>query len=142
MATQDNRIGKLSTDLGPEALVLLGLSAHERLSESYTITIDAYSETPQPVHTLLGTDVGVAFASQAPYSTRDFAGILWEYSELGQDHRGYHYRLVLRPANELMTLNRRNRIFQNLSAVDIVTTLIVGDYKTQLSSYDLSLIHI
>lgn len=131
--TQDKRIGKLSTDLGKDALLLLNLSASERLSESYTVTLEAFSQTAQPIHSLLGTQIGVAFESGADVNVnRDFAGMLWEYSELGAYDRGFRYRLVLRPQADFMTLNKRNRIFQNQSAVDIVTSLIVGKYTANL----------
>ncbi len=133
--TQDNRIGKLSTDLGKDALLLLNLSATERLSTSYTVTIEAYSETAQPIHTLLGTPIGVSFTSTAhPNLTRDFGGVLWEYSELGAYDRGFRYRLVLRPDTEFLTLNRRNRIFQAKSVVDIVKSVLTGSYQADLNA--------
>ena len=136
--TQDHLIGKLTTDLGKDELLLLNLTATERLSESYTVVIDAFSEQPKPIHKLLGTPIGVAFASGTDMNVnRDFAGVLWEYSELGQDDRGHNYRLVLRPMTEFMTLNRRNRIFQKKSAADIVKELLVGSYQAKLDgSYD------
>lgn len=132
--TQDNRIGKLSTDLGKDALLLLNLSATERLSTSYTVTIEAYSETAQPIHTLLGTPVGVAFSSDNANLVRDFSGILWEYSELGAYDRGFRYRLVLKPDTEFLTLNRRNRIFQAKSTVDIVKSVLTGSYQADLNA--------
>jgi type VI secretion system secreted protein VgrG len=137
--TQDGRIGKLTTELGKDKLLLVALTATERLSESYTVTVDAFSPTAQPVHTLLGTPVGVAFATDDgnPHVSRDFAGVLWEYHELGSDDRGHHYRLVLRPTTEFMTLNKRNRIFQNKSVIDIAKSLIQGSYAAQLDgSYE------
>lgn len=136
--TQDKRIGRLSTDLGKDKLLLLGMAASERLSESYTITVDAFSVEAQPIHSLLGTAVGIKFESGTDLHTnRDFAGVLWEYSELGKDDRGHNYRLVLRPQTEFMTLNRRNRIFQNKSVVDIITAVLVGTPQPKLDgSYD------
>ncbi|WP_374942761.1 type VI secretion system Vgr family protein [Sphingomonas sp.] len=136
--TQDNRIGRLTTELGKDELLIVGLTASERLSESYTVTIDAFSEQPQPLHKLLGTAIGVAFTSGTDMMVnRDFAGVLWEYNELGRDDRGHNYRLVLRPALDFLTLNRRNRIFQNKSAVDIVKSLLAVPYQAKLDgTYD------
>ncbi len=136
--TQDKRIGKLTTDLGKDALLLLNLFASERLSESYTVTLEAFSETAQPIHTLLGTAIGIAFESGDDANVnRDFGGILWEYSELGAYDRGYRYQLVVRPQTDVLTLNKRNRIFQNQSAVDIVTSLLTGPYSANLGgTYD------
>jgi type VI secretion system secreted protein VgrG len=131
--TQDNRIGKLTTDLGKDKLLLLSMTATERLSESYTITVEACSPETQPLHKLLGTSIGVAFESGADMNVnRDFGGVLWEYSELGRDDRGYVYRLVLRPAQDFMTLNRRNRVFQNKSVVDVLKAVLTGTYEVKV----------
>ncbi|WP_374944951.1 type VI secretion system Vgr family protein [Sphingomonas sp.] len=136
--TQDNRIGQLSTQLGKDVLLLMGMTCTERLSESYTVTVDAFSQSAQPVHTLLGTAIGVKYEAAGDSNVnRAFAGVLWEYSELGEDERGHRYRLTLRPQAAFMTLNKRNRIFQNKSVVDIVKSLLIGNFEVKLNgAYD------
>lgn len=125
--TQDGRIGKLSTGLGKDKLLLTGLTATERLSESYSVTVEAFAAEPVSLHDILGTWVGVSFSGgEDEPTTRDFAGLLWEYAELGQDHRGHLYRLTLRPQVELLTLNRRSRVFQNKSVIDTLKAVLVN----------------
>ena len=132
--TQDNRVGRLTTALGEDVLLLTGLHATERLSEAFTITVEAFSPNPQPLHTLLGDEVSVTFASaQDPMLDRVFAGIVWEYSELEGNGFGHYYTLTLRPRTELLTLNKRNRIFQNKSVVDIAKSLLVSGFETRLN---------
>jgi type VI secretion system secreted protein VgrG len=137
--TQDNRVGRLTTPLGPDALLMTALTASERISESYVVTIDAISEAPRALHQVLGRTVGVSFAApSAPELTRDFAGILWEYHELGHEDRWYRYRLVLRPQMELLTLSRDSRIFQDQTRKDVITAVLGSDFEARLQgTYDL-----
>jgi len=136
--TQDNRVGRLTTTLGKDALLLLRFDAEERLNEPFTITVHALSQTSQPIHTLLGTSVSIEVdGGPEAFHSRWFNGVLWEYEELGRDERGYGYRLVLRPKTEFLTLNRRNRIFQKKSVKDIAQALIAEDRELKLSgTYD------
>lgn len=131
--TQDHRIGRLTTSLGKDALLLLAVTAQERLSESFTVTIDAFSDTAVAIEDLLGTAVGVRLAGSGETVDRDFAGVVWESSELGRFDRGWRYQLVLRPETQFLTLNKRNRIFQNKSVVDIVTSILPGAYRADLN---------
>lgn len=131
--TQDNRIGRMTTALGPDALLLLGVVAEERLSESFTVTIDAFAAEPVAVHDLLGTAAGVTVDSGAEAVDRDFAGVVWEYTDLGRFENGWRYQLVLRPETQFLTLNKRNRIFQNKSVVEIVTSILPGAYRADLN---------
>ena len=135
--TQDGRIGRLTTTLGKDKLLLLRMTAIERLSESFTVIVDAVSEKPVALHTLLGTNATVEFASDDRADVnRTFNGEVWEYSELEMDEEGYHCRLTLRPQAEFMTLNRRNRVFQKKSVKEIVTS-VLGDHNV-LNSFKTS----
>ena len=125
--TQDHRIGRLRTSLGKDVLVLLRMTAVERLSEPFTIVVDAVSERPAALHKILGGNVGVEFKSAADGVSRHFNGQLWEYVELENDEQGFHYRLTLRPMMNFMTLNRRNRIYQLKSVKDIINSVLIGE---------------
>lgn len=131
--TQDHRIGRLTTNLGEDALLLLAVTAEERLSESYSVTIEAMSQEAIDIQDLLGTPVGVTMTGGGENVDRDFGGIVWEYSELTGTKNNYRYQLVLRPEVQFLTLNKRNRIFQNRSVVDIVTALLPGAYRSDLN---------
>ncbi|WP_419815058.1 contractile injection system protein, VgrG/Pvc8 family [Glacieibacterium sp.] len=133
--TQDNRIGRLKTDLGKDKLCLLRMSCVDRLSEGFTIIVDAVSETVQDMHAILGTNVTIEFETPAKlHVDRFFNGNLWEYTELEADEQGYHYRLVLRPETQFMTLNRRSRIVKpTLTVMEVITGLIIGSHSSKCS---------
>jgi len=124
--TQANRVGRLVTELGADALVLTEMEAEDRLSQAFTVTVSAVSATAQPLHKLLGTRASVRIATGQLFQDRWFSGVVWSYEELGRDTRGFAYRLTLRPETELLTLNRRSRIFQNKSVVDIAKLLLAN----------------
>ena len=107
--TQDHRVARLQTVLGKDVLLILRMTAVERLSEPFTIVVDAVSEKPPALHTLLGTNASIQFdVGGRPDHSRWFNGQVWEYAELDRDDQGYHCRLTLRPSTQFMTLNRRN----------------------------------
>ncbi len=132
--TQDNRIGRLHTPLGKDKLLIRRMTAVERLSEPFTIVVDAVSEAPVALHDLLGVPVWVEFkADHRAGFNRFFSGHVWEYVELHDDNEGFHCRLTLRPLVQFQSLNRRNRIFQNKTVKDIANTIIAGEKKLQLN---------
>ena len=132
--TQDNRVGRLKTSLGKDKLLLLRMTCVDRLSEGFTIIVDAVSEEVQDMHSILGTNVTIEFNAEArPHVNRFFNGNLWEYTELESDEQGFHYRLTLRPETQFMTLNRRNRIFQQKSITDITGKLLIGAHSSKCS---------
>lgn len=135
--SQAGRLGRLFTDLGEDALLLTGAQCEEALSRPFAITVDAFSPTPQAVHDLLGTQASVEMGGPSGFQHRWFSGIVWEYTELGEQGYGHAYRLLIRPAAALMTLNRRNRVFQNKSVVDIVRAVVTAPIDVQLTgTYD------
>ncbi len=136
--TQDGRIGQLTTDLGKDALLLMRLTAVERLSESFTIVVDAVSPEPVRLHALLGTNASIRFESDDRTDlNRFFNGQVWEYTELEHDEQGYHCRLTLRPTTEFATLSRRSKIWQAKSIKDIVLR-VLGENNTTYTSSKLS----
>ena len=133
--TQANRIGKLHTDLGVDALLLLRMTAVERLSEPFTIVVDAVSHGPQPLHTLLGTNASIEFAADARTDlNRWFNGFIWEYTELEHDEQGHHYRLTLRPEQQFVSLNRDNCIYQGKTVKAIAGAVLNGTLTYKLSA--------
>lgn len=124
---QTHRIGRLHSPAKASSLVLLQLSATERLSEGFTIVIDAMSElTAVNLHPVLGEAFSVEFVGDQG-SRRWFHGRLWEYAELGRDEHGYLYRLTLKPWTSFRTLNRNNRIFQNKNVKEIAESVLAGE---------------
>ncbi len=126
--SQARRVGQLHTPLGTDRLLLLRMTAVERLSEPYSVIVDCVSEDPQDLHKILGQIVSVRyFSASSTEHNRWFSGRVWEYVELERDEQGFHYRLTLRPDFQFMTLNRRSRIFQKKSAKDIANSTLTFD---------------
>jgi len=107
------------------------MTAVERISEPFTIVVDAVSiGAPVDLHTALTSMVGVEFDS-SEFESRWFHGILWEYVELGASASGdeYFYRLTLRPGQSIWTLNQTSQIHYKKSIKDLITTN-AGPWKT------------
>ena len=126
-----DRIGKLHLpdDAGP--LTLTRMTAVERISEPFTIIIDATSNAgPINLHPVLAKLVGVEFDGD-DYNSRWFHGLLWEYVELGPTASGgqFLYRLTLRPGQLIWTQNRSSRIHYKKAITDIITAN-AGPWKT------------
>ena len=125
-----NRIGRLHLPGGAGPMTLTRMTAVERLSEPFSIVIDAISDgAPLDLHPFLADKIGVEFIGVAvdgiDYVSRWFHGILWEYVELGRadDAADYTYRLTLRPSLELLTQDRASVIHAKKMVTDLITNL-------------------
>ena len=129
--TTANRIGKLHLPDGIGPLTLTRMTAVERMSEPFTIVIDATSFVgPVDLHPALTKMVGVEFDA-SDFNSRWFHGIMWEYVELGPAVSGdqFLYRLTLRPALLLWTQNQTSIIHYKKSITDLITEN-AGPWKT------------
>jgi len=107
------------------------MTAVERLSEPYTVVIDATSDNgPIDLHPFLTRMAAVEFDS-LDYNSRWFHGLVWEYVELGVASSGdqYLYRLTLRPGQMVWTQNRTSQIFYKKTINDLITAN-AGPWKT------------
>jgi len=126
-----NRIGKLHLPDEAGHLTLTRMTAVERLSEPYTVVIDATSDNgPIDLHPFLTRMAAVEFDS-LDYNSRWFHGLVWEYVELGVASSGnqYLYRLTLRPGQMVWTQNRTSQIFYKKTINDLITAN-AGPWKT------------
>ena len=126
-----NRIGKLHLPDEAGPLTLTRMTAVERLSEPYTVVIDATSDNgPIDLHPFLTRMAAVEFDS-LEYNSRWFHGLVWEYVELGVASSGdqYLYRLTLRPGQMIWTQNRTSQIFYKKTINDLITAN-AGPWKT------------
>ncbi|MEL6882980.1 MAG: type VI secretion system tip protein TssI/VgrG [Pseudomonadota bacterium] len=120
---QENRRGRLSTDLGEDVLVLLRMDGEEELSGYFTWTVEALSEDPAvDLNALLGTHATVTLDNGD--GPRFFDGIVTEAQWRGMEENGNRYNLVLRPWLHLANMRRNNRIFHELTVEDILTELL------------------
>jgi type VI secretion system secreted protein VgrG len=126
-----NRIGKLHLPDGIGPLTLTRMTAVERMSEPFTVVIDATSPSgPVNLHPALTKMIGAEF-DDAEFNSRWFHGMLWEYVELGPSASGdqFMYRLTLRPALLLWTQDQKSQIHYKKSINDIISSQ-AGPWKT------------
>jgi type VI secretion system secreted protein VgrG len=136
MASDSDRIGKINTTPDRE-LLLVGMTAVERLSELFVIEAEVVARGgPVDLHPCLAKPVSFAFNGQ-PHVSRNFHGILCEYSEIGRESDGkdFVYRLVVRPQQYLKSLNRISKIHYKKTLANLIT-LLPTQKQTLAASYD------
>ena len=116
----EGRIVKMKGPLPPEKMFIKCASITEKLSTLTEITVDFLS----PDYNLkLGDMVGKPFSVSVQRRSgtwRDWHGIAVELSAIGTSGEYAQYQAKLRPWLWMLTRGRDNRIFQNMSAPDII----------------------
>lgn len=122
--TQSNSPIRLSTALGPDALLLLGVRGTEAISELFSFQLDAIAPEDAPVD--FSGILGQAALVEIDYGagqTRFFHGIVNRFSQGRRDSRFIHYRAEMVPLLWLLTRREQSRIFQHLTAKEILTAV-------------------
>lgn len=121
--SQQDRQGRLSTELAEDALVLLRMDGTEELSGDFEWRVEALSTQPDlDLHALLGTHATVEIDHIG--GTRAFDGIVCEAQAQGASENGHRYDLVLRPWLHVAGLRRNMRIFHNKTVIEIVQEVL------------------
>ena len=136
--SQDDRIGRLTTPLGDDKLVLSRFDGGESLSEPFEFRIEAMStEANVDFNAALGKSVTVALKT-ADGQDRYFNGLLAEARWAGQRETVYAYQLVIRPWLWLLSLTSDCRIFSQMSPRDIIKQVFTdrgfSDFRDELKS--------
>src|SRR5207237_10674753 len=97
--TQDHRPLKITTPLGKDILLLVGLKGAEAVSQLFDFTLDALAEnkTEVPFDRLLGQKVTAALTLADGKTQRYFSGICRSVAQGGRDLTFTTYRLVVVP---------------------------------------------
>ena len=118
---------KLTTPLGPDALVLRGLTGREAVSELFHFEMDAvWEQTSEqlPFDKLLGQKVTVEFR---PHNkSRYVNGIVTRITQRERDMHFTHYRVEVVPSLWLLTRKAQSRIFQQKTVPDILKIVLQG----------------
>jgi type VI secretion system secreted protein VgrG len=134
-ATQDNRILKLTTPLGKDVLLIDSISGTESISNLFSFQIDACQDDPPKTiksSDILGKTVSVEVV-QTDGTTRHIHGMVSRFAVGGRDHRFTHYRMEVVPRLWLLTQSKQSRIFQQMSAHDILRKVLDGiDHNFEL----------
>ena len=145
--SQDNKLISIDTPLGEDALLLTAFSGEEGLSRGFRFELEMVSEN----HTISFEsiiDVNVTIAIKlADGNNRYINGIISSFTqsrgggEGGGDAWFTYYRTTMVPWFWVLTKTADSRIFQNLTAIEIVEKVFrdqgFSDYRLDLqSNYD------
>ena len=120
--SQVERLGRLTTVLGDDVLVLLRFDGSDHMNELFEYRVEALAERGDiDFNALMGTHASVTV--EGVVGPRHFDGIVTQVRWAGAGENGHRYDLVLRPWCWLASRRRNQRIFHNQSVVEILRTL-------------------
>ncbi|MBK1721536.1 type VI secretion system tip protein TssI/VgrG [Thiocystis violacea] len=118
--SQNARLIGLTTPLGEDVLLLRGMVAQERLSALFEFELDLLSENDQiSAADLLGQPATIRLEMQ-DQTPRFFNGVVSRLSHVGFEGRLARYQVTLVPWLWLLTRTSDCRIFQEMTAPDII----------------------
>lgn len=127
MLTQSNRMLEITTPLGKNALLLIGLQGREAISELFAFEVDLLAPKEQSIafDKILGQPVTVR-VRLGQNAERLFHGIVRRFEESERDEVFTHYSAEIVPQFWLSTKRVRSRIFQHLTVPEILTKVLQG----------------
>jgi type VI secretion system secreted protein VgrG len=127
---------RVFTPFAEDTLLPVSLRGVETLGESFSFTIGLLAPrgTRVPSEELMGRPVGAELRLEDNIR-RFFHGIVWRFEWLDSRDAFDEYRMEIRPRLSLLSLARRSRVFQNLSALDIIRRVLepVGGAEARLN---------
>ncbi|WP_415183724.1 type VI secretion system Vgr family protein, partial [Phaeovulum sp.] len=135
------RIAHLTTPLDEDALLFSRLTGADHVSKCFEFNVQARSFDPNIAGTdLLGQMVSVAVTTdhEAQETPRYFHGMVDQFRFEGDDDADmFIYRLILRPKLWLLSKTTDNRIFQDQSVKEIISSVLsehnIYDFRFDLS---------
>lgn len=117
----------VTTPLGPDVLLLTGLSGREAISELFSFQLEFIAEQKAdiPFEKLLGQKITVNLRLPDE-KTRYFSGICSRFSQGERDAHFTTYRMEIVPQFWLLTRKVQSRIFQHISVPDILKKVLDG----------------
>ena len=123
---QAERLGRLTTELGPDVLVLLRFDGSDHLNGLFEYRVEALATRDDlDFDALVGTHATVEI--EAHEVMRPFDGIVTSARWAGVGENGHRYDLTLRPWFWLAGRRRNQRIFHNKTVIQILRELL-SDY--------------
>jgi type VI secretion system secreted protein VgrG len=125
--TQAERPLSITTPLGPDALLLVGVDGKETLSELFRFDLELLAENglDVPFEKLLGQKV-VARIRLSEQNTRYMGGVVSRVAQGSRDEVFTTYRMELVPQLWFLTKRKQSRIFQALSVPEILKKVFTG----------------
>lgn len=123
--SQQNSPLQITLPLPPDTLLATRLTGWEELNKGYCFTVEALAKkgTPIPFGLLLGQP-GTVQAKVAGGVDRFFSGVIWSMRKERADNDFDYYTVVLRPELDRLGHTKRTRLFQDMSALDIINKLL------------------
>ena len=129
MATyvQGGRSMTVTTPLGPDVLLLVGLNGHEGISQLFSFQLDLIAEnkTDVPFDQILARRCTVNLVMPGD-KKRFFSGICRRISQGERDATFTHYQMEIVPEFWLLSKRAQSRIFQHISVPDILKKVLDG----------------
>ena len=123
---QSERLGRLTTAFGTDTLALLRFDGSEHLNELFEYRVEALAtRNDLDFDALIGTHATVEIEGRAGIEA--FDGIVTQTRWAGVGENGHRYDLTLRPWFWLASRRRNQRIFHDMTVVQILTELL-ADY--------------
>jgi type VI secretion system secreted protein VgrG len=126
--TQEERVLKVTTPLGEDALILTAVTGREAISELFHFTLETVWQDSKPLDfkKLLGQSVTIELAFNDTAGSRFINGIVTSIAQGAWDREKdiTLYTLEVAPQLWLLTRHTQIRIFQNLSTTDIIQKVI------------------
>lgn len=125
--SQANRPLAVTTPLGKDVLLLVGIRGHEAISQLFEFELELLAKKDAGVafDRIVGQKVTVAMPL-AEKGTRYFNGIVRRFEQGRRDEEFVHFRAELVPEFWLWTKKVQSRIFQHQSVPDILKQVLEG----------------
>ena len=116
---QTERLGRLTTELGPDVLALLRFDGSDHLNDLFEYRVEALATRDDlDFDALVGTHATVEI--EAHEEMQPFDGIVTSARWAGVGENGHRYDLTLRPWFWLAGRRRNQRILHNKTVVEIL----------------------
>ncbi len=124
---QADRPLKITTPLGQDVLLITGWKGHEEISQPFRFEAEMLAERKQKIQfdQIIGQSVTLEMLLRDG-SKRYFNGIVKRFSQGVRDEEFVHYRAEVVPKLWLLSKTVRSRVFQHLSAPDILKQVLTG----------------
>ena len=133
--SQAHRLARVDTGLGADKVFLERFTYHAHLSEPFLLLVDVVAERPTDFTNALYKPVSIATSPELG-AQRQFNGLLFGVERREDSQDGAHYQLAVRPWLAALTERVDIRIFQEMSAVDIIKKVFqsagFADFKVKL----------
>ena len=126
--TQDGRPLSVTTPLGKDILLLVGINGAEAMSQLFHFRLDVLAEnkTEVPFDKLLGQKVAAALTLADGKTQRYFSGLCRRVAQGERDTHFTAYDLEIVPPLWLLTRRTQSRIFQHVSVPDVLKKVLEG----------------